>query len=354
MQIAAHLFIRGTLWDTSSHELLYCRIVMNRKQLEPHRITKPIQLLATWLLALTILEGTFMTAAVSIDQPRWLRATIVLVALIFVPIFLALLFLLQTKFRPEMQEDVYFADYLERREQITRTTEDLRQSMNSGGLDLVSLAVGRSVNEVSAEEREEIGTLSRLLQELLRSWHRDVAPQVGVDPGAQLELGRALMAEHQWSEAAGYLDEYVSTNPADWQVHFSRGIAHANSRLGPAADQAALRAYNDAILFAPQDLDENMKGRLYIYRAAIAKRLGRLNEAEADLRIAEAMVSEPYEVDNLRYNLAAVYALMGKRSEVLELVASLRDSPQLRAVKSHLNDYFLAFRNDPEFNRLLV
>ena len=51
--------------------------------------------------------------ATSIESPEWVRATLVTASLINVPLFLLALFLLQTKFRPEMQEDSYYAMYLE-------------------------------------------------------------------------------------------------------------------------------------------------------------------------------------------------------------------------------------------------
>lgn len=82
------------------------------QKIEPHRITKPIQLLAAWLVGLIIVNGSFLGSAVAIETPIWLRCTLVIAAVINVPVFLVCIFLLQTKFRPEMQEDSYYHEYL--------------------------------------------------------------------------------------------------------------------------------------------------------------------------------------------------------------------------------------------------
>jgi hypothetical protein len=80
--------------------------------IRPERITKPIQLLAAWLAGLTIVNGSFLLAATRVLQPTWIPATLVIASIANVPIFLFAIFLLQTKFRPEMQEDTFYAPYL--------------------------------------------------------------------------------------------------------------------------------------------------------------------------------------------------------------------------------------------------
>ncbi len=82
-------------------------------KIEPHRITKPIQLLAAWLLGLIVVNGAFLLAAAQISKPEWVSGTLVIASIINVPLFLVSIFLLQTKFRPEMQEDTYYSKYLE-------------------------------------------------------------------------------------------------------------------------------------------------------------------------------------------------------------------------------------------------
>lgn len=77
------------------------------------KVTKPIQLLATWFVALHITDGMFLTAANTINTPGWVAGTLVVASILNVPIFLVAVFLLQTRFRPEMQEDSFYSKYLE-------------------------------------------------------------------------------------------------------------------------------------------------------------------------------------------------------------------------------------------------
>jgi hypothetical protein len=82
-------------------------------KIEPHRITKPIQLLAAWLLGLIVVNGAFLVAAAQITEPDWASGVLVVASIVNVPLFLISMFLLQTKFRPEMQEDAFYSRYLE-------------------------------------------------------------------------------------------------------------------------------------------------------------------------------------------------------------------------------------------------
>jgi len=86
---------------------------MTEQRIEPSKVTKPIQLLAAWLVGLVLVNGSFLGTAISITSPEWLRVTLVIASILNVPIFLFCVFLLQTKFRPEMQEDSYYSKYLE-------------------------------------------------------------------------------------------------------------------------------------------------------------------------------------------------------------------------------------------------
>jgi hypothetical protein len=88
---------------------------MSQHKIEPHKITKPIQLLAAWLTGLAIIDISFLTAASQITTPSWTPGLLVVAAVINVPLFVVSIFLLQTKFRPEMQEDSYYSDYLNRK-----------------------------------------------------------------------------------------------------------------------------------------------------------------------------------------------------------------------------------------------
>ena len=88
---------------------------MAEQKITPERITRPIQLLAAWLTGLVLIDGSFLSAASVISVPSWVPGSLVIAAILNVPIFLGAIFLLQTRFRPEMQEDKYYSRYLERK-----------------------------------------------------------------------------------------------------------------------------------------------------------------------------------------------------------------------------------------------
>lgn len=92
------------------------------------KVTKPIQLLAAWLTGLILIDAAFLTAANALSEPVWAKGFLIIAAIINVPLFLVSIFLLQTKFRPEMQEDSFYSKYLESK------TGMLRQPVSSNQL----------------------------------------------------------------------------------------------------------------------------------------------------------------------------------------------------------------------------
>ncbi|WP_318400722.1 hypothetical protein [Photobacterium leiognathi] len=88
---------------------------MQNKSVNPEKITKPIQVLAAWLLGLLSINGSFLATATIFPSDSWQSGFLVVTAFLNVPIFLGAVFLLQTKFRPELQEDAYYSSYLNRK-----------------------------------------------------------------------------------------------------------------------------------------------------------------------------------------------------------------------------------------------
>jgi hypothetical protein len=87
-------------------------------KIEPHKIKSPIQLLAVWFAALVLIDTALLTAATQISAHEWIAPTLVISAIAFVPIFLVCAIVMQTKFRPQLQEDSYYSEWLERRETL--------------------------------------------------------------------------------------------------------------------------------------------------------------------------------------------------------------------------------------------
>lgn len=106
---------------------------MDQQRIDPSKVTKPIQLLAAWLAGLIIINAAFLGAAAYISKPEWASGVLIVAAIVNVPLFLLCLFLLQTKFRPEMQEDQYYSSYLAKRySKETATTEVVEITNNVG------------------------------------------------------------------------------------------------------------------------------------------------------------------------------------------------------------------------------
>ncbi|MDD9158398.1 hypothetical protein PVK64_19725 [Aliivibrio sp. S4TY2] len=85
---------------------------MNNSNIQPEKITKPIQLLGAWLVGLFSINSSFLIAAVNLSDVSWIPQVLIIASIVNVPLFLVAVFLLQTKFRPELQEDSYYSDYL--------------------------------------------------------------------------------------------------------------------------------------------------------------------------------------------------------------------------------------------------
>lgn len=94
---------------------------MKETKIAPEKINKPIQLLGAWLAGLFTVNSSFLFAATRMEGGSFESIVLVIASILNVPIFLAAVFLLQTKFRPELQEDHYYSTYLSQ-----KTNEELK------------------------------------------------------------------------------------------------------------------------------------------------------------------------------------------------------------------------------------
>lgn len=133
---------------------------MDKQNISPDRITKPIQLLGAWLVGLLTIDAAFLTAATKMDLNSWHSGVLVIAAILNVPIFIGALFLLQTKFRPELQEDSYYSTYLNSRtNEIMKIpkSEILYEQLNSR-IQLLENKIKQIKNSV--EESSNLSSLS--------------------------------------------------------------------------------------------------------------------------------------------------------------------------------------------------
>jgi len=101
-------------------------------EIKPERITKPIQLLATWLAGLVLLVVVLIIGSAQTYPVKWINCLFAITVVAIIPLFLILVFLLQTKYRPEMQEDKFY--YLSKytKELNKSTTLDIGEIIKNG------------------------------------------------------------------------------------------------------------------------------------------------------------------------------------------------------------------------------
>lgn len=210
------------------------------------------------------------------------------------------------------------------------------------------VASGGSI-QLPSELRDTLTTILNTVREARQA----AGPEPSRDPDYFLEIAKGFAATDQWLDAAEYYQEYLRFKPRDWEVHFLRAVALSNSRQGHDTNLEALLSLNSAIALVPWDIDRNLHARLYAYRGADLKRLGRLEEAESDLLLARRWATADYEISDITYNLACVHALAGRRAEMfVELKALLSDSRWKTALQAK-TAYFKHFLKDPEFRELI-
>lgn len=118
---------------------------MAEQGIKPEKITKPIQLLGAWLAGLFSIDSCFLVASANMEAGSFESIALVIASIINVPIFLVAVFLLQTKFRPELQEDSYYSSYLSQKtnERITVSKSDIHLSEVSQRLSAIEKEISK-------------------------------------------------------------------------------------------------------------------------------------------------------------------------------------------------------------------
>lgn len=316
---------------------------MAKQQIDPARVLTPTQLIAAVLVLLVVAIPGLITGAATVGAPAWLPATFGVAAVLDVPLALLFIYKLLTRHRQNITSDEIY-------ERVTvrafEASLNLDRSLGHAGIDYAALITG--VAEGNQQVRDDMAKLLSMMAVL-----RDYALNSSLPPEVNLNAARALMVERQWSQAAEHFDRYVRQVDADWEIQYARGVAHANTRGGVSADLFALRAYGEAVALAPASAEMNFVARLFAYRGAMAKRLGRLDQAEADLLLARRRASASYEIIDISYNLACVYALGERTSEALAELRQLRNLGGIALVYGHLDDYFQGLRDHGEFKQIV-
>jgi len=233
--------------------------------------------------------------------------------------------------------------------QAKQLANKVQAQMQQAGVDLVGAAEGRNMDAVVVEQlRPLVAALNKSVESIRSTPDSEEA----VHPDALRTLAQGELALGNWVAASAILAEYARQRPEDFEANFSRGVAFANSRQGQPSNVNALRAYNDAVAYMPTQIDPNLRARLFTYRGAMLKRMGRFDEALADFGVARKFATAQYEAHDLVYNLASTYALMHDRERMM---ATIREATPdiLEVIRARLDDYFSHFRHDREFLEII-
>jgi tetratricopeptide (TPR) repeat protein len=298
-----------------------------------------------WFIALVAINAAFLTSAGIVKSPTWIPGMLAIAAVANVPVFLICMFLLQTKFRAEMQADSHYAKYLQERRKAQELTEKVQSKLED-----VRLSDLTSGQPDSKKQVEAMRPFLEELRESVKKLQREGQREEKIDPQSLKALAQGELAAGRWVAAAHLLDRYSREVPDDFDAHFARGVAYANARDGRKTNLESLRAYNEAIAFLPEEIDPDMRARAFTYRGAMLKRLGRFAEALADFAIAKPLARRAYEVNDLAYNVASTYALANDRENLLRVIKELPPrSPVFGMIKARLDDYFSKFAQDRDF-----
>ncbi|SOZ98946.1 conserved hypothetical protein [Cupriavidus taiwanensis] len=186
--------------------------MMAGEQIQPHKVTKPIQLLAAWLIGLVLTVGIFLTTALKLEPGSWERGALVVAAIVDVPVFLFALFLLQTKFRAELQEDSFYSEYLSKK---TAAIIHIEKGLSSKGTGT-----------------EQVVDVSGMGSTVLEDAKASIAGSVNATPWGRWKVGlnvhhpKATEIAHALRQDGMPIAEMFGTTqlPQEWVISLSHDI----------------------------------------------------------------------------------------------------------------------------------
>lgn len=167
-------------------------------RIQPEKITRPIQLLAVWFVALTVIDGTFLVTARTVSIV-WIQGMLVLASIINVYVFVFCLYRLQTRFRREIQEDSYYSKSLGKRQISTAALTQIKRSLSES----------RASTFVVLEKiQAEIASLSSVVVQNSQGVPQLVQPlQIIAEQVDRTEA--ALEAGELWGDVTIYLNDLL-------------------------------------------------------------------------------------------------------------------------------------------------
>lgn len=241
--------------------------------------------------------------------------------------------------------------------QLTNEKETLQKQLmeilKSEGVDNSFLLDNSFLKNLTGDFIEKVDSLTTKLEKVELSINKNGKAE-NIDGSYHLSIGNGYIVSKDWAKATYHLDIASQAFPNDSNIHFTRGVCYANIRGGNETDSKSIEAYSKAIIYL-KDSEKETRNKAYIYRGAMFKRLRKLDEAECDIKFGLAnTLNRHFQADGL-YNLACIYAMRSDKHNLLGTIKVIKqiDNSYLSAIKYHLSNYFVNFKNDDDFKMLI-
>ena len=229
----------------------------------------------------------------------------------------------------------------------------LTEVLKTEGFDKSFVLDPSLVKNLPANFIEKVDLLTSNLEKIELTLNQD-KPLEAIDGNYHLSVGNGYIVNKDWKKAVYHLDLASQVFPNDPDIHFTRGVCYANIRGGNTTDSRSIEAYSSAIIYLAGTEFET-RNKAYIYRGAMFKRLGKLEEAESDIKFGLAhTLNKHFQADGL-YNLACIYSMKNDKENLLNTIKliTITGKSYISAIKKHQSDYFLNFKDDEEFKKLI-
>jgi hypothetical protein len=221
--------------------------------------------------------------------------------------------------------------------------EKLKEQLTNANIDPQSYYIENVVVNGNDELKSKIKTMTDKIETLMQKNSDD-------NFELHLSLANAYAVNEDWKKSAEQFEIVTRLKNTSWELYFSQGIAFANSRMGRESHFKALQSYSSAIVFLPDEIDNNIKARLYIYKGAMLKRLNRIKEAEYNIKLGLEYAVNKYEITDGLYNLSCVYAIQNEKDKYYKISTELenKDSRIYAYLLKRLDEYAPEFKKELE------
>lgn len=231
--------------------------------------------------------------------------------------------------------------------------KQLTEVLKSEGVDKSFVLDNSLLKNLTLDFIAKVDMLTTKLEKVELAINQNGEPKK-IDGDYHLSIGNGFIISKDWEKAVYHLDLASQVFPLDPNIHFTRGVCYANIRGGRETDGKSIEAYSRAIVYL-SDTEKETRSKAYIYRGAMLKRLGKLDEAENDIKFGLSHTSNKHFQSDALYNLACIYAMRNEKDNLYSAIKLIRQSnvSYIDAIKYHIRDYFINFKEDIEFNKLI-